>query len=154
MRDLDEVILEDEFALRGISRRSGEVFQRLETAHASPAVVVVSTPKRREHQKTEVEPTVPGFREGRWAQYLDASRSRAEISSTARLQQRRRGRDRTQDVDKRAAKASMMVQFGELSSARQALEGADLAPGTPATFAALRDPARRLERPRDPIPER
>ena len=91
LRDLDEVDLEDEFAHRGcvmkniprflkgffserikiciegdnsIPRRSGEVFQRLEIAHASPAVVVVSTPKRWEHQQTEVEPTVPGFREG------------------------------------------------------------------------------------------
>ena len=82
------------------------------------------------------------MREGRWVQFLDASRSSAQISSTARVRQRRRGRDRTQDVEKRAAEASMMVQLGEVSSARQALEGADLAPGTPATPAAQRGPCK------------
>ena len=46
----------------------------------------------------------------------------------------------------------MMVQTGEFSSARQALEGAELAPGTPATLAALRDPTRRPDQPPDPIP--
>ena len=45
----------------------------------------------------------------------------------------------------------MMVQMGELSSARQALEGAELAPGTPAT-AAFRDTTRRPDCPRDSIP--
>ena len=61
---------------------------------------------------------------------------------------------RTQDVEKRAAKVSMVVQLSEFSSAREALEGADLAPSTRATLAALRDPARRPEGPRYPIPER
>ena len=46
----------------------------------------------------------------------------------------------------------MMVQMGEVSSARQALEGAELAPGTLATLTALRDPTRRVDQPRDPIP--
>ena len=92
------------------------------------------------------------FARGQWGQLLDACRSSAEISYKVRHRQRQRCRDRTQDIAKRAAKVSMMVQLGELSSARQALQGADLAPGTPATLAALRNPARRPKRPLDPIP--
>ena len=40
----------------------------------------------------------------------------------------------------------------ELSSGRQALEGAELAPGTLATLAALTDPDRRPPEPREPLP--
>ena len=40
----------------------------------------------------------------------------------------------------------------ELSSGRQALEGASLAPGSGQTLNSLRDPERRPPRPRDPIP--
>ena len=46
-----------------------------------------------------------------------------------------------------------MVQLGELSSGRQALEGAALALGTTATHNALRDPQKRPPRPREAIPE-
>ena len=56
----------------------------------------------------------------------------------AQHRRRRRHGAHTNDVEKRAAKALMMVQMGELSFARQALEGAELAPGTLATLAALR----------------
>ena len=93
--------MQDEFAHRGcvmkniprflnISGRSGEVCQGLGTARASPWVVVLSTTSGREHQQTEVEPTVPGFREGT----VGSTVGRAEISSTGRHRQRRRGRDR------------------------------------------------------------
>ena len=46
----------------------------------------------------------------------------------------------------------MLVQLGELSSARQALEGAELAPGTQTTLNALKDPSKRPPVPRDPLP--
>ena len=42
--------------------------------------------------------------------------------------------------------------MGELSSARQALEGASLAPGSEDTLQALRDPAKRPQEPRTPFP--
>ena len=45
-----------------------------------------------------------------------------------------------------------MVQLGELSSARQALEGAELAPGDRNTLHQLTDLNRRPPVPRDPIP--
>ena len=92
------------------------------------------------------------FARGRWASLLEASRSSTEAATTAQHRRRRRHGAQTNDVEKRAAKALMMVQMGELSSARQALEGAELAPGSPATLAALRDPTRRPDQPRDPIP--
>ena len=43
------------------------------------------------------------------------------------------------DVERRAARAQMLVQMGEISAGRQALEGADLAPANQATFTALTD---------------
>ena len=45
------------------------------------------------------------------------------------------------------------VQFGELSAARQALEGAAVAPGTLATLAELTNPERCPRLPRQPINE-
>ena len=72
---------------------------------------------------------------------LEGSRKCAEEAATAH---RRRGRiAQLNDVEKRAARAF------ELSSARQALEGADLAPGNDETLRALRQ---RPAFPQDPIP--
>ena len=56
------------------------------------------------------------------------------------------------DEERRAAKAHMLVQLGELSAGRAALEAADLAPGTNETLQQLRNPVRRPPRPREPIP--
>ena len=44
------------------------------------------------------------------------------------------------------------MQLGELSSARQALEGAALVPGTNATLSVLTDESKRPARPREPLP--
>ena len=44
------------------------------------------------------------------------------------------------------------MQVGELSHARQVLEGADLAPGNQTTLDALRDEIRRPANPREPMP--
>ena len=53
----------------------------------------------------------------------------------------------------RAARAEALVQIGELSSARQALEGAEVAPGNRTTLGALRKFERRPPNLRDPLPE-
>ena len=45
------------------------------------------------------------------------------------------------------------IQLGELSAARQALEGAEVAPGTLATLAEFTNPERRPQVPRQPINE-
>ena len=55
------------------------------------------------------------------------------------------------DEAHRAARAFSKVQLGELSAARQALEGAAVAPGTLATLAALTNPEKRPPVPRQPI---
>ena len=66
---------------------------------------------------------------------------------------RRRRRQRGDDVNRRAARALRLVQLGEVSSARQALEGAEVAPGTLDTLNQLRDENRRPPVPRSPVPE-
>ena len=48
----------------------------------------------------------------------------------------------------------MLVSLGELSSARQALEGAELAPRNQATLNALQDPTRRPPRAQAALPDR
>ena len=50
---------------------------------------------------------------------------------------------------RRAARALQLVQMGELSSGREAMEGAELAPSTMATLAELTDPDRRPVEPID-----
>ena len=92
------------------------------------------------------------FFQGRWRTLLVASRKCAEEASV--IQQRKRRRQRPDDeLKRRAERALVLVQMGELSSGRQALEGASLAPGTRQTLEALRDPNRRPPLPRDPLPQ-
>ena len=88
------------------------------------------------------------FSRGRWTELIRASEQDAEDASTARC---RRLRRRSVDVERRAARAQMLVQLGELSSGRQALEAAEVAPGTLQTLQALRDPSRRPRRARETI---
>ena len=56
-----------------------------------------------------------------------------------------------EEDEARAARALSLVHMGELSAARQALEGAPVAPGTHATLRALADPERRPALPREPL---
>ena len=61
---------------------------------------------------------------------------------------RERRRQEDDDVAQRAARAAM----GELSAARQALEGASVAPGTLRTMRDMTNPEKRPIWPRSPIP--
>ena len=70
------------------------------------------------------------------------------IARTAAVRKRRRGSDQ----DRKAARAESLVMVGELSSARQVLESADLASGNLSTLRALTDPEKRPPLPRDPPP--
>ena len=56
-------------------------------------------------------------------------------------------------MEMRARRTFRLAQLGEASAGRQALEGASVAPGTNATFRALRDPDRRPKLPREPVPD-
>ena len=55
------------------------------------------------------------------------------------------------ELEVRASRALHLCQLGELSSARQALEGATVAPGDLATLRALTDPDRRPALPSVPL---
>ena len=57
------------------------------------------------------------------------------------------------DEVNRAARAPSLVQTGELSAARQALEEVALAPGNLSTLSTLTDPERRPQLPRQPLSE-
>ena len=60
--------------------------------------------------------------------------------------------DHDDDDDARtSARAMSLTQMGELSAARQALEGAPVAPGTMSTLRALTDPEERPPLPRAPL---
>ena len=56
-------------------------------------------------------------------------------------------------MEERVLRAFYMVQLGEVSAGRQALEGASLATGDERTLKALKDPARRPALPRSPVPD-
>ena len=79
--------------------------------------------------------------------------SSEDCDKKAAVSRRRRHRTGGLDLERRALRAETLIQMGELSSARQALEGADLAKGDRRTLGLLTDVNRRPDRPRDPIPE-
>ena len=70
-------------------------------------------------------------------------------AAVSRRRRRWRGFD---ELERRAARAEVLVGLGELSSARQALEGADLAPGTENTKRLLTDRNKRPPELLDSIP--
>ena len=88
------------------------------------------------------------FHDGRWIQLLNESAVSSEKSQTQSARRRRRAQD-DDDEAKRAARALSLVQVGDLSAARQALEGASMAPRTSATLRALSDPEQRAPVPRE-----
>ena len=67
-------------------------------------------------------------------------------------QPKKRRRHHVVDVQCRAARALALVQMGELSASRQALEGAELASGSEETLKELRNPPKRPPRARAPLP--
>ena len=56
-------------------------------------------------------------------------------------------------MERRVARAEALVTLGELSSARQALESAELAPGDLSTLQFLQDTDRRPDVLRSPMPD-
>ena len=89
------------------------------------------------------------FHSGEWMQLLgEGTQCALEAHSRSTRRSRRSNND---DEAQRAARALSRVQLGELLAARQALEGAAVAPGTLATLAALTNPEKRPPVPRQPI---
>ena len=91
------------------------------------------------------------FSHGRWQKLIDAGRHCAEEAATAVSRKRRRTNQQS-DIERRAVRVQSLVQLGELSAGRQALEGADLAPGSIQTRQELSNPQRRPPHPREPLP--
>ncbi|CAK0818109.1 unnamed protein product [Prorocentrum cordatum] len=58
---------------------------------------------------------------------------------------------RFEELAQRCERAHALAQQGKVSAARQALTASTIAPGTEAAMAELRDPARRLAEPREPL---
>ena len=61
------------------------------------------------------------------------------------------GRGGKEGAERRIARAQRLIELGELSCGRQALEGAELALGTLATLRELMDPAMCPGGPREPL---
>ena len=100
--------------------------------------------------RSKIEDRLRLFAEGRWADLVNESIQSALLGSEAA--RRKRWRQEDDDVVRRAARAEKLVSIGELSAARQALEGASVAPGTLRTLQELTNPEKRPAWPRSPIP--
>ena len=82
---------------------------------------------------------------GEWTSLIKASALSSHRADVARNRRRRTDKD----LKHRLSRAQSLVHMGELSSARQALEGAELAPGTEGTLEVLR---KRATVPREELP--
>ena len=101
--------------------------------------------------KCQLQERITDFAAGRWAHLLEQSRRCAEqVAVASRRRRRRRGED---NIQRRADRAEALVQMGELSAGRHALEGAALAPGSEATLNELQNPVKRPPEPREPLPD-
>ena len=99
--------------------------------------------------RSKIEERLRQFAEGRWADLVNESIQSALLGSEAARRKRRRQEDDDVPTCRRAEK---LVSMGELSAARQALEGASVAPGTLCTLRELTNPEKRPAWPRSPIP--
>ena len=172
---LDEVDLEAEFSRRAAVLKTVPQFLRgpyrsamrlaMEEAHQGneqrrergwkvflllPRLLLYRPPRGGNVHKGKLAQRFDDFFQGRWRDLLAASRQCAEKASVAQRRKRRRQRP-DEELQRRAGRALSLVQMGELSSGRHALEGASLALGTRQTSAALRDPNRRPPVPSDPL---
>ena len=77
------------------------------------------------------------------------------LLNNARMQSQtlQRGRRGEVNEEKKLQKACSLVEQGELFRARQVLTGCALAPGTPATLAALKNEERRPPEPLKSLPQ-
>ena len=100
--------------------------------------------------RKELEQRLVFFNEGNWQELVSCSIRMADQSSQRLV---RRGRRHNSDaVEARAVRAVKLVQLGEVSVGRQAVESARVAPGTLATLAELTNQQRRPPLLRDPLP--
>ena len=113
------------------------------------ATLVVQASQRGQHPQEQVGRTIPSF-----CKRVGGRICRVKADNVRKMLpwQCTGNGGATQDLDRRAVRAEGLVQMGELSARRQALEGASLAPGNRQTLDALQDPQRKPPEPRDTIP--
>ncbi len=88
------------------------------------------------------------FQRGEWQELLAEARAQAPGPHT-----RATPGQRGSSSEARVTRAQAYVELGEISSARQALTAEEIAPGTEDTLNRLRNPERRLQHPRAPLPQ-
>ena len=110
-----------------------------------PRMLLWRPPRGGTVSRKKLEARIRQFQEGDWISLLRQSTVASEQGQNRAVRQRRRNQD---EEAARAARALSLVQMGELSAGRQALEGASLAPGNLATLGVLTDPERRPPFPR------
>ncbi|CAK0843435.1 unnamed protein product [Prorocentrum cordatum] len=111
-----------------------------------PRMLLSKDPGARTVPKEQLMERFARFEAGDWAPLLafpspKASRRRPRAAA---------GRS-DEELSQCCARAHALAQQGEVSAARQALTASAIAPGTEATLAELRGPARRLAEPRGPL---
>ena len=127
----------------GLQSKKKQQVEYLEMRSGEPELGICSCCLARSSTNLHEEVWSPGrswerfaaFAVGKWAELFRASRETGVQASAQTV--RRRCRKFTDDLSRRAQRAVSFVQMGELSAARRALEGAQLAPGTSATLAGL-----------------
>ena len=128
-------------------QRQNEVAQ-LEVVPVDSSEVAPQNTQGWVDDKNKLRERFAQFADGRWITLILANR---EVCTTTNLLKRRRSRTNSDTNERRAKRARVLASLGELSAARQALEGAAVAPGDEITLAALRDRQRRPPIPREPI---
>ena len=178
-RSLDQVTLDTEFRSRGClmrvvpkvmrgafrtalrlsfqeaaeARAAGNVEQEIRAWKLFmlvPRMLITKLPRGGAVSRAKLDERCGAFARGEWMLLVKASRADAQSNSTATLRRRRR-EERGDELGRRAKRALQLTHWGELSSARQALEGALVAPGNEETRAQLTDPSRRPPVPRTPL---
>ena len=100
--------------------------------------------------KGRLKERVQKFCAGEWISLLEASLDGALAGQSAQAKRRRCQKD---TKERRAERALGLAQMGKLSNARQALEGAAIAPGDENTWKALSNEDKRPKQQRFPLDE-
>ena len=115
-----------------------------------PRMLVFRPPRGGLVPRQRLVERVNKFISGEWRSLVEGSLMVAASGEAS--SRRRRRRQQSDDMERRANRAPDLMQMGEVSAARQALEAAVVAPGTKRTLDMLQDPARRPSHPRAALP--
>ena len=116
-----------------------------------PRMLLGRPPRGGQVPKKKLHDRFAAFSRGERAQLVEASLELSHLKAQSAT--RRRRREQKDELSRGADRALGLVQLGELSAGRQALEGARLAPGTEETLQVLRDPEKRPPVPRERLSE-